>query len=529
MGFNRRQFLKSSALTAAAAGSAIAETPQPQHATGFHPASEAGRGLKLACSTAAWRKQGVALPAALAGVAAAGYTWVEVHGDDLWDYREKTDDFKKLLDTHSLGLVTASMTGNFAKRDDRIKNISRAVLLARALQSLGCGIFVLEGIWGDAPKDAPTYHVYSSNMSEIGALVYEETGLHCAYRFREMEAADVRKIIATSDSRYTKLCFDTQYLTRLGIDPVPMIKAYGQRVVHIHLRDGVANGKDWQDAPAGAGKINSGAVLTALAQYSYNGWVSVQQDNVRKSPEADAGQSRKFLEPHMAAAIKAAGPEVAEVREEPAEHHHPRRGLLQDLVVIGAAMTQPAALLRPASFAPTDNSNPMQAVTHDMREHRGRPVTPLPPQDPNFAPLFFTPEEYRDVSALADTIVPVTNTPGALAARADEYADFMLWMDPDRYDATRRQMARFREMVTEHYGKAFSALSSAQRIEFLTALTGKGIAERDRPAMQFFSGIRGLVVRGYYASPQGLIEELGYKGNTYESEFKGCQHPEHKV
>lgn len=514
MAFNRRQFLKSSALSAAAAGSAIAETAKPA-AKGFHPASEAGRGIKLACSTGAWRKQGAALPAALAGVAAAGYTWVEVSGDDLWEYRDKADAFRALLAAHDLGLVTASMSGDFSARDERMKNISRAVQLARALQSLGSGILVLQSSV-DPPRDAPGFHVQSSNLSEVGALVYEETGLHCAYRFRETEAADIRKIIATSDSRYTKFCYDTQYLARLGVDPVPMIHSYGARVIHIHLRDG------------------GGAVVDALAASGYNGWVTVQQDGVKKSPEADARQSRRFLEPRVQAAIKAAGPEYAETRpaaERPAEdeHHAPRRGMLQDLVVIGAALAQPAALLRPASFTQTDKSNPIQQTTHDMHGHRGRPVTPLPPLDPNFQPLFFTADEYRDVSALADAIVPVTNTPGALAARADEYADFMLWMEPEHYDATRKQMARFREMCRERHGKNFAALSPGERLEFLTAVTGKQLSDRDRPAMQFFSTMRGHTIRGYYASPQGLIEELGYKGNTYVAEFKGCEHPEHRT
>src|SRR5215831_16084224 len=200
--FSRRQWLKSSVATAAAAGSAAGARKAP--ASGFHPASEAGRGVKIACATAVFRRGNASLEQTLGAVAAAGYTWAEVSGDELWEYHERPDDFKKVLEKHGLGLVTAAISGNFADRDQRLKNISRAVLTARALQALGAGILVIEGAWGNVAREPLNFHTYSSNLAEVGALVYEETGLHCGYRFHENEAADVRKIIATSDSRYVK-------------------------------------------------------------------------------------------------------------------------------------------------------------------------------------------------------------------------------------------------------------------------------------------------------------------------------------
>jgi hypothetical protein len=36
-----------------------------------------------------------------------------------------------------------------------------------------------------------------------------------------------------------------------------------------------------------------------------------------------------------------------------------------------------------------------------------------------------------------------------------------------------------------------------------------------------------LTIRWYYNSQPGLVQELGFKGNTYRSEFPGCTHPEH--
>ncbi len=513
---DRRQFIKSGVVTAVAAGASVAQTGKK---TGFHPASEAGRGIKVACSTNLWTKGANASFAdALAGVSAAGYDWVEVDADDIWEFREQPDALRKMLDEHGLGLVTAALSGDFADREKRLKNISRAVLTARALQALGCGTLVLEGTgFGSIPRTPRNFHHHSTNLAELGALVYEETGLHCAYRFHEEEAADVRKIITTSDSRYTKFCFDTQSLAKLGITSAPMIKTYGVRVVHIQLREG----------DGGTVKETPNAVLAALVQADYNGWVVVKQDRVRNTPVKDAGEALRKLQPLVAQAKKA-GEELQARTEAAPEPQAARRGMLRDLVTIGATLSsQPAAFLAPARFVSSDNSNPMEQHTHDMHGHMNRPVPPVPPLDPNFKPLFFSVEEYRDVSALADTIIPVTDTPGALAAQADEYADLMIWLDEEHHDDVHKSVAQFQSVCKARLGKPFAAATHAQQVEFLTALTGQSVPADIRPASSFFNRVRGLVVRGYYASPQGLLMDLGYKGNTYLAEFKGCTHPEH--
>jgi Gluconate 2-dehydrogenase subunit 3 len=45
---------------------------------------------------------------------------------------------------------------------------------------------------------------------------------------------------------------------------------------------------------------------------------------------------------------------------------------------------------------------------------------------------------------------------------------------------------------------------------------------------RFFRLIKDLTIDGYYSSRSGLVEELGWHGNTFLSEFKGCTHPEHQ-
>jgi hypothetical protein len=45
---------------------------------------------------------------------------------------------------------------------------------------------------------------------------------------------------------------------------------------------------------------------------------------------------------------------------------------------------------------------------------------------------------------------------------------------------------------------------------------------------RFFEWMKSLTIDGYYSSKEGLVQELGWNGNTYLPEFKGCTHPEHQ-
>jgi hypothetical protein len=40
--------------------------------------------------------------------------------------------------------------------------------------------------------------------------------------------------------------------------------------------------------------------------------------------------------------------------------------------------------------------------------------------------------------------------------------------------------------------------------------------------------MKDMTIDRYYSSREGLSQELGWHGNTYLTEFKGCTHPEHQ-
>jgi gluconate 2-dehydrogenase gamma chain len=124
---------------------------------------------------------------------------------------------------------------------------------------------------------------------------------------------------------------------------------------------------------------------------------------------------------------------------------------------------------------------------------------------------FLTAAELASLTVLVDTIIPRTDTPGAADAGVPAYINRRL-----AADAPLAQ--RFRTGMKELEGAGWAALSAAQRTELLQS-------RQDDP---FFRLVKGMTVDGYYSSKEGLGGELGWHGNTYLTEFKGCTHPEHQ-
>lgn len=142
---------------------------------------------------------------------------------------------------------------------------------------------------------------------------------------------------------------------------------------------------------------------------------------------------------------------------------------------------------------------------------------PIAPAGP-FAPKFFTKDEVELVSRIADLIIPPTDTPGAVAAGVPKYIDSVVAGNPEL-------QAEFRAGLPL-LGEGFLAKNEAEQIAVLKPLSDAADAHQDRPgtAAAFFRTMKNLTCDGYYTSQIGLVQELGYHGNTALASFTGCTH-----
>ncbi len=123
-----------------------------------------------------------------------------------------------------------------------------------------------------------------------------------------------------------------------------------------------------------------------------------------------------------------------------------------------------------------------------------------------------TADEMRQIASICDVILPRTDTPGASDAKVHEYIDYALASNKARQQALRDGL------------KWYFGIAEAERVAALQAASQKPETREGR----FFKLIKDLTIDGYYASKEGLVQELGWSGLTYLPKFDGCTHPEHK-
>lgn len=141
-----------------------------------------------------------------------------------------------------------------------------------------------------------------------------------------------------------------------------------------------------------------------------------------------------------------------------------------------------------------------------------------------WTPRSLSPEQNELVTTIAELIIPETDTPGAKAARVNEFIDLLLteWLpaeDKDRFMAGLDDLdARFQQS----YGQRFVDGTSAQQTQMLTVLDGEA-AEAGRAkskAQPFFGMMKEFTLTGYYTSEIGVTQELLFQPAT--DKFEGC-------
>jgi len=96
---------------------------------------------------------------------------------------------------------------------------------------------------------------------------------------------------------------------------------------------------------------------------------------------------------------------------------------------------------------------------------------------------FLTPSQMRLVSAIADTIIPASDTPGALAAGVPARIDGLLtnWAAPATRESIVASLGRIEAASRQQKGKSFAALSAAERDAVLRPIDAAGLKSAPPP------------------------------------------------
>lgn len=150
---------------------------------------------------------------------------------------------------------------------------------------------------------------------------------------------------------------------------------------------------------------------------------------------------------------------------------------------------------------------------------------------PEWQPEFLSSEEAAFVTALVDTLLPRTDTPGALDVKADLFMDkvFARVYDTDAQASVRKGIADFDKSCREEFGDAFADLNTSDREAALKREEAKGgkfnpgvwgTAVGEQEPVSFYRGLKSMAIWAYTSS-----EEIGKNVLSYDpipGAYRGC-------
>lgn len=145
--------------------------------------------------------------------------------------------------------------------------------------------------------------------------------------------------------------------------------------------------------------------------------------------------------------------------------------------------------------------------------------------DGAYAAKFFDAHGFKTLRALCEMIIPADGeTGGAIEAGAPEFID-LLSSENAVYQARLGGGLKWLDATcTSRYGKAWVDCAPQQQAQVLDTIAYTKNAEGDASLyepVEFFRLLRNMTADGFFTSRIG-ITYLGYKGNTYLTEFPGC-------
>lgn len=114
-------------------------------------------------------------------------------------------------------------------------------------------------------------------------------------------------------------------------------------------------------------------------------------------------------------------------------------------------------------------------------------------------------------AALAEVVIPKTDTPGAIGVGAPDYINHHLrvCISPQKQKLFIAGLQKLNQVSLDQFNTGFAWLMSQKQIELVTALENKnnGFTQEDK---DFFTFFKSLTLFAYYTSEIGATQELAY-------------------
>ncbi len=230
---------------------------------------------------------------AIREIGVAGYAGVELFDGNLLDYADRRSALKTVLASSGVRLVAVYSGANFIFDDILDEELARIEAAARLAAEFDAPHLVVGGgakrAGGVRPDDLERL---ARGLDKVIGVA-ERTGLRAHYHPHLSTIVEgpeeVRKIFRLTGIDF---CPDTAHLAAAGGDPAAMIREHRDRISYVHL-------KGWQKepfafTPLDRGDLDMPAVMRALAEVAFEGWITVELD-AWPDPQQGAVKSMAFL------------------------------------------------------------------------------------------------------------------------------------------------------------------------------------------------------------------------------------------
>jgi len=161
----------------------------------------------------------------------------------------------------------------------------------------------------------------------------------------------------------------------------------------------------------------------------------------------------------------------------------------------------------------------------DDHKH-GSDAPPEPSLLRDYQPKFFSPEDFAALQAFTEILIPTDDTPGAREAHCAHYIDYLLHAADD----APQMQKQWRDAMALLKETGFHTLDAKGRTALVDAISKPELDHSaTHPAFSAYRLIKQQNTFAFYTSRAGMIEALEYQGNSYNTTFPACDHPQHQV